>query len=230
LGTTLGKVSPNGKKAHDNRSKAPREALADRLNKKFIDNNPPLDILEKDQLTGALSCLIDYPRTGVEGKDDERVLYNAVARVVVITFNVFQGLTKYTVEEKEALYDGFIDKVLEKQGWINGKSNEDVTVSTHQVGERGSKQSITKEIVRIEVEKISLIDFASNQFEMRPIQKEKEEDFRTPIKHNATTKKPTPKPLSMEESSLEDESPLPSPTNVEKKQLMASGKKPPVKQ
>lgn len=162
-GEVLIKYSPGKGQTYNNRNRKPNEDLMKRLIK--IREEPLTDDI-KGKLVTNLSCLIDYPRTGVEGQDDEKVLYNTIARLMVITFNTFQGLKKLKLEDKKSLYDGFLDKVLKEQGWINHENEEDENILTHQVQNGKTTESITEEIVKQEVAKIASLDFENHIFQM----------------------------------------------------------------
>lgn len=118
-----------------------------------------VSITEEERVGNLIAKLFDYPKIG-DGNDSERVLYESLPRHLILVFSAFKHLQVLPKTEKEAIYNSFLDRVLDKQLWC-----------THFVPDHsGQGVYINREILRTEISKIAEIDFENNHFRMLPNQ------------------------------------------------------------
>lgn len=113
---------------------------------------------EEERVGDLIAKLFDYPKIGEN--DSERVLYESLPKHLVFIFSAFKHLQILPKANKEAIYDSFLDRVLDKQLWC-----------THVVQNYlGQSVYLNREILKTEIIKIAEIDFENNNFRMLPTQ------------------------------------------------------------
>lgn len=154
-GRTLSTFFPVGSKY---RVERPNDPAAKALIKKLKETDHGIDSA-LNQVSECMFAMFDYPRTGKVGQDDPAILYNFIPRLVTMTFSIFKNIRdELTPRQKEKIYDGFLDKILEKQFWKN-----------HVVDDAGNK--MTKDFLKAEINKVATLDFAKNDFRMKKLEK-----------------------------------------------------------
>ncbi len=169
-GSALLTFFPGGAKY---RVERPNDPAAKALIKKLKETDRGIDSA-LNQVSECMFAMFDYPRTGKVGQDDPAILYNFIPRLVIMTFNIFKNIRdELTPGQKEKIYDGFLDKILEKQFWNN-----------HVIDGDGTK--MTKDFLKAEIDKVSTLNFATNDFRMKKLEKKvvivKPKIFITPTK------------------------------------------------
>ncbi|NBV06297.1 MAG: hypothetical protein EBS06_03555 [Proteobacteria bacterium] len=126
--------------------------------KKKVSNE--IGAISSTELVGNLAAkLFDYPKIG-DGNDSEIVLCESLPKHLIFIFSAFKHLQILPKADKEAIYDSFLDRILDKQLWC-----------THVVQNHlGQSVYLNREILKTEISKIAEIDFEKNHFRMLPKQ------------------------------------------------------------
>ncbi len=127
-----------------------------------IDNDPKNYKLQ--EIAVQITRLFDYAKTG--DRDDEKVLYEAIPKHLAIIFSAFKNLQTLPTKNKTEIYEGFLDRLLEKQLW-----------SLHKIkDEAGATVTLTRDILKKEVGKVAEVNFSTNEIRLLP------RELRGPIK------------------------------------------------
>ena len=102
--------------------------------------------------------LYDYQKTGNESNDNLEILSNTIARLTVLTFLIFPNLKKLTKDNKEAIYDKFLDLVFENKCW-----------KEHEIKVDDRTKNLDQVELKELINKIAELDFANDKFKMKPL-------------------------------------------------------------
>jgi hypothetical protein len=119
------------------------------------------------QVSEFLFDLYDYPKTNKPDQDDhriddEQVLFKTIPRLFILAFNSFPKLKDFSKEQKEKIFDRFLNNVLDEE--YGGWKDHPVVINDQEtfLSRRSHRKSL-----KLGIAQFSELDFENNIFCMK---------------------------------------------------------------